>query len=85
MGPWAGRRAVSPARRVPSGSYRVEDDVVKAGGRGCCLGPRAAPLRQPAPDGQSQQDEDDEHEEGTADRGRHGCGQCCVPCGPRGA
>lgn len=58
---------------VPTrGLYRIEENVVKAGGHGCHLAPGgAALLLQPAPPSKSKQHQEDEEEQGTANRGWH--------------
>lgn len=78
--------AVSPARLPPPrGSYRIEDNVVEARGRGRRLASGwAAPLLQPAPSHESKQHQEDEGKEGAADHGWHRRGQCRFPCGPWG-
>lgn len=73
-----------PAR----GSYRIEENVVKAWGCSCPLGPKGTVplLPQPVPSHECQQYQEHEEEEGTANHSWHcglRCGHCRVPCGYR--
>lgn len=75
---------VKPTRPHP-GPYRVEEDVVKAGGLVLGRAPEGtATLLQPVPPQDPEQHQEHEDEEGTTDRSRHQSGPRCVPCGPWG-
>lgn len=75
----------APARRPPQGSYRVEENVVKAGGHGVRLPPEGAapPVLQPVPSRKSKQHQQHEEEEGAANHRWHRRGHCGVSCGRR--
>ena len=75
----------SPPPPPPPGAHRTEENVVEAGGHGVRLAPRgAAPLLQPAPACNPEQQQQHEQEEGAADRSRHHRGRRPIPCGPQG-
>lgn len=74
-----------PPATPTQGSYRTEENVVEAGGHGVRLAPRgAAPLLQPAPACNPEQQQQHEQEEGAADRSRHHRGRRPISCGPQG-
>lgn len=83
MAPSSGSSPPAPTQ----GPYRIEENVVKAGGLGLRPAPEgtATLLPQPVPPQDPEQHQQHEDEKGTPDRSRHQSGPRCVPCGPRGA